>query len=87
MTYAFRTLCRAWGDANLSPTRSKTKKKKGKQMTLDAMLPKHAARVRSPPLSIMPASSCQAGSSVNWRTWNRSRLAVLTDTILSTEES
>ena len=38
------------------------KKKKGKQMTLDAMLPKHAARVRSPPPSIMPASSCQAGS-------------------------
>ena len=42
----------------------KKKKKKGKQMTLDAMLPKHAARVRSPPLSIMPASSCQAAQSV-----------------------
>ena len=39
------------------------KKKKGKQMTLDAMLPKHAARVRAPPLPPL-SSSCQAGSSV-----------------------
>ena len=34
MTYAFRTLSRGRGDANLSPTRSKTKKKGGRQQIM-----------------------------------------------------